>query len=89
MANYFRERFSLELTPASAVLLLGLLFQAGTATAPAQSRAAEPFQGKVVSIQDGDTVTVLRSREQVCVRLHGIDCPEKPAGDPRAYSLPP
>ena len=37
----------------------------------------DDFQGKVVSIADGDTVTVLRGREQVKVRLNGIDAPEK------------
>lgn len=36
----------------------------------------ESFTGRVVSIADGDTVTVLRGREQVRVRLYGIDCPE-------------
>ena len=38
---------------------------------------ADEFTGKVVSIADGDTVTVLRDREQVRVRLNGIDAPEK------------
>jgi hypothetical protein len=37
----------------------------------------DDFQGKVVRIADGDTVTVLRGREQVKVRLNGIDAPEK------------
>jgi micrococcal nuclease len=37
----------------------------------------DDFQGKVVSIADGDTATVLRGREQVKVRLNGIDAPEK------------
>jgi endonuclease YncB( thermonuclease family) len=32
--------------------------------------------GKVVSIQDGDTITVLVGKEQVKVRLDGIDAPE-------------
>ena len=41
--------------------------------------AADPTEitGKVVSIADGDTVTVLVGREQVKVRLDGIDAPEK------------
>lgn len=34
--------------------------------------------GKVVSVADGDTVTVLtKDNAQVKVRLYGIDCPEK------------
>lgn len=38
---------------------------------------AEQWTGLVVSIHDGDTITVLRGREQVKVRLDGIDCPER------------
>jgi len=33
--------------------------------------------GKVVAVADGDTLTVLRDREQVKVRLTEIDAPEK------------
>ena len=39
------------------------------------SPAAE-FSGKVIGITDGDTITVLRDRFPVKIRLHGIDCPE-------------
>jgi len=35
------------------------------------------FTGKVVAVADGDSVTVLRDREQVKVRLVEIDAPEK------------
>ncbi|CAN5155509.1 thermonuclease family protein [soil metagenome] len=38
---------------------------------------AADWQGKVVSIADGDTITVLHENEQIKVRLYGIDCPEK------------
>jgi len=38
--------------------------------------AAAGWQGRVVAIADGDTLTVLRGRQQVKVRLYGIDCPE-------------
>jgi endonuclease YncB( thermonuclease family) len=34
---------------------------------------AEEFSGKVVGISDGDTLTVLRERTPVKLRLHGID----------------
>jgi endonuclease YncB( thermonuclease family) len=32
---------------------------------------------RVVSVADGDTITVLRDKEQVKIRLAGIDAPEK------------
>lgn len=35
------------------------------------------WQGKVVNVSDGDTVTVLHDGKQEKVRLYGIDCPEK------------
>src|SRR4051812_39110939 len=38
---------------------------------------AESFQGRAVAITDGDTIRVIRGTEQVRVRLHGIDAPEK------------
>ena len=38
---------------------------------------AHAFAGKVVSVADGDTITVLRERTQVKVRLLEIDAPEK------------
>jgi hypothetical protein len=40
----------------------------------ALSVPAGDFSGKVVGISDGDTITVLRERTPVRVRLHGIDC---------------
>lgn len=42
------------------------------------SAYADQLTGRVVSIADGDTLTVLdRSRIQYKVRLIGIDAPEK------------
>ena len=39
---------------------------------------AATIEGKVVRIADGDTVTILTDdRQQVKVRLYGVDCPEK------------
>ena len=32
--------------------------------------------GKVVSIHDGDTITILQGKQQIKVRLFGIDAPE-------------
>jgi endonuclease YncB( thermonuclease family) len=34
------------------------------------------YSARVVGISDGDTLTVLRDRTQVRIRLHGIDVPE-------------
>lgn len=38
---------------------------------------ADTFSGRVVSVADGDTITVLVDREQIKVRLIEIDAPEK------------
>jgi len=35
------------------------------------------FSGRVVSVSDGDTISVLYNAGEVRVRLSGIDCPEK------------
>jgi len=34
------------------------------------------WHGKVVGISDGDTIKVLRDRQEIKIRLWGIDCPE-------------
>ena len=41
------------------------------------SYAQPPIQGKVVSIADGDTITVLQNSKQFKIRLYGVDTPEK------------
>jgi endonuclease YncB( thermonuclease family) len=41
---------------------------------PVPTRA---WSGKVVSVSDGDTITVLRAYKQVKIRLYGINCPER------------
>jgi micrococcal nuclease len=47
------------------------------------------FTGKVVRVADGDSVTILRDREQIEVRLVDIDAPEKaqPFGNRSRRSL--
>lgn len=52
--------------------------------------ASEVIEGRVVGVADGDTITVLTAaREQVKVRLEGIDAPEKaqPYGQASKQSL--
>jgi len=43
--------------------------------APACAHPAD-FPARVVGVSDGDTLTVLESRTQTKIRLHGIDAPE-------------
>lgn len=38
---------------------------------------AEPFSVTVISVTDGDTITVLCGGRQLKIRLANIDCPEK------------
>ena len=52
------------------VFLIVLLF-------PAIVAAQQAFKAKVIGISDGDTITVLKDKRQIKIRLHGIDSPEK------------
>ena len=55
--------------------LLCLLCLFSLSAVPAQS--AGQFTGSVISVSDGDTISVLESgKQQVKIRLYGIDCPE-------------
>lgn len=54
---------------------IGLLGLAISGTVPPET--IEEFSGKVVALSDGDTITVLKDRKQIKVRLEGIDAPEK------------
>ncbi|QCD52826.1 thermonuclease family protein [Campylobacter sp. RM16192] len=35
------------------------------------------LSGKVIKVSDGDTITILQNKQQIKVRLFGIDAPEK------------
>jgi micrococcal nuclease len=37
---------------------------------------ADTFSGKVIAVKDGDSIVVLRDKEQIAIRLQDIDCPE-------------
>ncbi len=62
--------------------LRGLIACTALAVALAAEPACADFTGKVVTVADGDTVTVLADRREVRVRLAGIDAPER--GQPHA-----
>lgn len=55
------------------VIVAALLTLAG-ANVPSLVQSA--FTGKVVAVLDGDSLMVLDGRQQVEVRLHGVDAPE-------------
>jgi endonuclease YncB( thermonuclease family) len=50
---------------------------------------AADFEGKVVSILDGDTIEVLHDKKPERIRLYGIDCPEKRQPFGQKSILPP
>jgi endonuclease YncB( thermonuclease family) len=57
------------------LVFLGAVLASALAAAPVYAR---DFDGRVVGIQDGDTVTVLdASNQQHRIRIAGIDAPEK------------
>lgn len=43
----------------------------------AKKRYPYQLSGRIVSVHDGDTVTLLSGKRQYRIRLDGIDCPEK------------
>ncbi len=62
------ERISKELVSVLAVLMLIAL--------SALPASAEDIKAKIVSVQDGDSLTILRDQKKEKVILYGIDCPE-------------
>jgi endonuclease YncB( thermonuclease family) len=67
------ERAPWDHAQSARVVVLALLFLAAWAT----GAWAEAFQGKVIGVADGDTITVLNERRPETIRLNGIDAPEK------------
>ncbi|HVS25738.1 MAG TPA: thermonuclease family protein [Burkholderiales bacterium] len=66
MRNGGKEVLTFNLALATASLALAFCFP-----------AYADFTGNVVAVADGDTITVLRDREQVKIRLLEIGAPEK------------
>jgi len=58
------------------VCLLLAIGVAATVVSLAVAQTDQTFEGKVVGVTDGDTITLLVGRTQVKVRLEGIDAPE-------------
>ncbi|MBY0356731.1 MAG: thermonuclease family protein [Candidatus Obscuribacterales bacterium] len=58
------------------LLQLALTFYLLVLTATSQVWALD-FNGQVVGISDGDTITVLHDGRREKIRLSGVDCPEK------------
>lgn len=61
--------FRVKICAAAAIAALWLLASC--------DRQGNQFTGTVISVADGDTLTVLHAGKQERVRLYGVDCPEK------------
>jgi micrococcal nuclease len=89
MPRIGRVRFALACLVALTAAL-PLVCESGKAPAGAK-RKTFPYLllGKIVSVHDGDTVTLLSGRKQYKIRLNEIDCPEKgqPYGDKARQKL--
>lgn len=60
------------------IALAGLLVLSGGCSIETNNTPQKLIEGKVISIADGDTFTILlNDQKQQKIRLHGIDCPEK------------
>ena len=64
------------LTP-SKKISVGSLILVGMLLLFSQVQGESSFQGKVVGVTDGDTISVMRDGKAEKVRLAYIDCPEK------------
>ena len=57
--------------PAQGLVLLALVLSSRSAA------ATEEWQARVIGVADGDTITVLREKVPIKIRLQAVDCPEK------------
>ena len=57
-------------------LTLATIALSATVLLASPPKPVETFAAKVVGVSDGDTIKVLRGREQVTIRLETIDAPE-------------
>lgn len=67
---FFQFRYAANFSKGSGIFLLAAVFL----LAPSLCRA---WQGKVVAVADGDTLTVLHDGKKEQVRIYGIECPKK------------
>lgn len=74
MVNFWGSRAVGRAMPVFRATVLLLIV---TSLVPYPALGADQFAGKVVGIADGDTITVLRGKDEIKVRLHGVDCPER------------
>ncbi len=63
--------------PVLAGFVLAFLLVAGQGALAGAAGPREEFEGQVVGIADGDTITVRHGQTTERVRLYGVDCPER------------
>ncbi|HAO23239.1 MAG TPA: hypothetical protein DCQ37_24005, partial [Desulfobacteraceae bacterium] len=69
----YKRRMKTSLSHILKMVLIGILLTLSALTAD----AADTWKGQVVSVIDGDTITVKHSDSPKKIRLYGIDAPEK------------
>ena len=72
-----RERLPMNRCLRGGMIRLLTLILAATVFAASPAPAAEMLTGKVISVTDGDTLTLLVGKTQIKVRLEGIDAPDR------------
>lgn len=70
--NYSRKSLIIKISSICQFCLLSIILQPFLGLAD----NLITLNAKVVSVADGDTITVLQGSTQTTIRLHGIDCPE-------------